>query len=497
MNVIVVMLDSLRRDHLGCFGNEWINTPSLDRFSAKATIFDMAYSEGLPTIPVRTSMFTGRYTLPFRRWQPLEKGDVVLAEYLWNKGYRSGLVADTYHMHKPEMSFGRGFDNVLWVRGQETDPYITDDTIDTNVEKFSPKDWQAAYSGQSDEEARAKLEQYLRNTAHWQGEEDHFVAQVMTTAGDWLETQVESGRDDELFLWVDSFDPHEPWDPPSPYDGMYPVDEYDGRPIIWAGGTCDDWTREELRHYRAQYAGEVSLVDTWVGRFMEKVDSLGLLDDTMIVVLSDHGEPLGEHGIVKKVRPWPYEELSHFPLMIRTPDGAGMEPERIDKFVGMPDIMPTILDFLGLEIPDTVQGRSLFKVVDGEAEDPGFGISGHYGRSWSVRDLEWSFYLWPGGEAPYTWGIGYPEPTEGKKSPELYRIDRDFVPSEPRKWELEEVAEEDNVIGQNLERARSMELDLRRFIQSLRPSKGDVMAQETMKTELRQPWLYGLVKKQD
>ncbi len=496
MNTIVVMLDSLRRDHLGCYGNTWIETPEIDSFSSKSLVFDLAYAEGLPTIPVRTSLFTGRYTLPFRRWQPLEKADVVIAEILWDKGYRSALVADTYHMHKPQMAFGRGFDNVIWIRGQETDPYIVDTSIATDVEEYSQKDWRAAYPGQTDEAAREKLSQYLRNTRHWEGEDDHFVAQVMSKAGKWLEDQVQSGRDDGLFLWVDSFDPHEPWDPPDPYREMYRVAEYDGRPIIWAGGGSEDWTLSELRHYRAQYAGEVSLVDHWVGRFLEKVDDLGLLDKTMIIMLSDHGEPLGEHGIVKKVRPWPYEELSHFPLILRPPDGSSISSQRIKKFVGMPDVMPTILDLLGIGMPDTVQGNSLLKIASGEVEPAGFGISGHYGRSWSIRNEEWSFYIWPGGKAPYTWGIGYPKPSEGERNPELYALKNDFCPPRPSEWVPDrDVAETKNVIEQHPEIARSMELDLRRFIQSLTPSAGDIMAQEAMGTELRQPWLYGIIKK--
>lgn len=493
MNTIVVMLDSLRADHLGCYGNPWIRTPNLDSLARESLVFDLAYAEGLPTIPVRTALFTGRYTLPFRRWQPLEKEDILLAETLWDKGYRSALVSDTYHMHKPQMGFARGFDTVIWIRGQETDPYIVDPDIATDVEQFSPKDWRAAYPGQTDEQAREKLAQYLKNTAAWRGEEDHFVAQVIESANKWLEEQVKQGRDDRLLLWVDSFDPHEPWDPPSPYREMYRVDEYDGRPIIWAGGASDDWTLPELRHYRAQYAGEVSLVDEWMGRFLEGVSELGLLDNTMLIVLSDHGEPLGEHGIVKKVRPWPYEELSHFPLILRPPDGSGISGRRIKQFVGMPDIMPTILDAFGVEIPPTVQGHSLLRIASGEAVPPEFGISGHYGRSWSIRNREWSFYTWLGGKAPYTWGIGYPKPSQEDKGPELYRLRPGFVPPRPSQWTPQDVAENENLVEPHAETARSMELDMRRFIQSLIPSRGDLKAQEALEAEIRQPWLYGIV----
>jgi len=483
MNVIVVMLDSLRADHLGCYGNTWIRTPQIDAFARESAIFDLAYAEGLPTIPVRTALFTGRYTLPFRRWQPLENKDVLLAEVLWDKGYRSALISDTYHMHKPGMGFGRGFDQVIWIRGQETDPYILDESIQVDLNKYSRRDRSAAYEGDSDEEAEKKLRQYLRNTAHWKGEEDHFVAQVMTAASNWLQSQVSSGRDDRLFLWVDSFDPHEPWDPPSPYREMYAVEEYSGPPIIWAGGLAEDWTIEELRHYRAQYAGEVSMVDHWFGVLLETVESLGLLENTMVVLLSDHGEPLGEHGIVKKVRPWPYEELSHIPLVIRPPDSMGITPHRCSHFASTPDIMPTILDFLGVNAPSVVQGKSLIEAISGGDGEATFAISGHYGRSWSIRNDEWSFYIWPSSEAPYTWGIGYAKLASHGKGPELYRIDRSFVPSKPAKWLRGLSAEVENVIEENEDIARSMELELRRFIQSLSPSEGDIQAQHSARSK--------------
>ncbi len=484
MNVIVVMLDSLRRDHLGCYGNTWISTPHIDSFASDCMVFDLAYAEGLPTIPVRTSLFTGRYTLPFRRWQPLEKEDVLLSEVLWDKGCRSALIADTYHMHKPRMGFCRGFDSVTWIRGQETDPYIVDPAIRVDVEAFSERDWKAAYPGQSDQQARDNLAQYLRNIHHWKGEEDHFVAQTMTAAADWLQDQQDRGRSDLLFLWIDSFDPHEPWDPPVPYSEMYPVDEYQGPPIIWAGGLANDWSLPELRHYRSQYAGEVSLVDRWFGDLVEKVDDLGLFDNTTMIVLSDHGEPLGEHGIVKKVRPWPYEELSHFPLLVRPPDGTEPGGTRVKQFVSMPDIMPTILDILGVPIPPTVQGNSLLGIARGEIAAPGFGISGHYGRSWSIRDTKWSFYLWLAGKAPYTWGIGYPKPSEDGRRPELYEVESEFVPPRPGNWLPDrDLAERENLIDEHPEIARSLELDLRRFVQSLKPSEGDIRAMESIKAE--------------
>ncbi|MGD8239468.1 MAG: sulfatase-like hydrolase/transferase, partial [Armatimonadota bacterium] len=98
MNVIVVIADSLRVDHLGCYGNEWIRTPHLDALAAESTRFMHAYSEGLPTLPTRTAFWTGRFTFPFRGWQHLEHDDILLAEVLWDQGYTSALITDVYHM---------------------------------------------------------------------------------------------------------------------------------------------------------------------------------------------------------------------------------------------------------------------------------------------------------------------------------------------------------------------------------------------------------------
>ncbi|MDH7570100.1 MAG: sulfatase-like hydrolase/transferase, partial [Armatimonadota bacterium] len=122
MNVIVVVTDSLRRDHLGCYGNRWIQTPCIDAFAQEGALFEEAYSEGLPTLPTRTAWWTGRFTFPFRGWQHFELSDALLAEVLWSRGYTTALITDVYHLHKPGMNCGRGWDTVQFIRGQEYDP---------------------------------------------------------------------------------------------------------------------------------------------------------------------------------------------------------------------------------------------------------------------------------------------------------------------------------------------------------------------------------------
>ncbi|MCW4019743.1 MAG: sulfatase-like hydrolase/transferase, partial [Candidatus Bathyarchaeota archaeon] len=424
---------------------------------------------------------------PFRRWQPLEQTDVLLAEVLWNKGYTSALITDTYHMHKPQMGFGRGFDHVEWIRGQESDPAVTDPDVEVDLSKFSEKNWHRAYPGQPERLVKRQFEQYLRNRAHWEGEEDHHIVQVVKAGMKWLEDVTSDGRTDNLFLWLDSFDPHEPWDPPACYADMYPVPEYDGLPIIWGGGSAEDWTLTEVRHIRSQYAGTLTMCDKWTGIFLEKVEELGLLGKTMIIFLSDHGEPLGEHGIIKKAQPWPYEELSHMPLIVRFPDGM-REPskgQRMEAFAGMPDIMPTILDFLDMKGPAVMQGRSLLPVIRGKEDDAWeFAISGHHGNSWSIRNREWSFYYWPGADTPYTWGVGFAS-LERKTKPELYRFDVGYVPPEPRGYELKkDQPETENLVEEEPEIAASLEKQMRMFIEGLTPSPGDLMAKDYMKRQM-------------
>ena len=469
MNLIVVMLDSLRPDHLGCYGNPWIKTPNIDEFSKETIVFERAYAEGLPTLPVRTALFTGKYTLMWRGWQHLEPDDVTLAEVLWDSGFTSAFITDTYHLHKPKMAYERGFDYVEFIRGQEADPYIVDPGVKVDLSKWHPKNYFT-------EEDKRVFVQYLKNRHYWESEEDHFIARVVKAGVKWLESQVKRGRKDKLFLWLDCFDPHEPWDPPEEYYNSYAPEEYDDLPIIQPftrgekGGLVEAFTELELRHVRAQYAGEVTLVDKWVGLFFEKVKELGLWDNSLIVLLSDHGEPLGEHGIVRKVRPWPYEELSRIVLMMKLPDSEH-KGKRVKAFVQTPDLLPTILDLLQLpeersrwSVNPQVQGRSLLPMIFGEEKEVrDVAIAGHFGRSWSVRDEKFSLYIWPRWKTRYTFGIG-PISRQEKFHDELYKIDREYVPPRPSEWCIGSQPERDNVIEEFKDEAVELELKLRRVL---------------------------------
>lgn len=470
MNVIVIMLDTLRYDHLGCYGNTWIKTPDIDKFAKEAFIFNRAYAEGLPTLPVRTALFTGLYTLPFRGWQRLEPNDITLAEILWDKGITTALITDTYHMHKPQMAYERGFDYVRFIRGQEIDPYKINANIQIDLSKWNEKNYTSTQyatfaadtSGPSlrfrtEMQRKEYFIQYLKNISNWKGEEDQFIAQVIKAGIAWLEEQVSIGNTDHFLLWLDSFDPHEPWNPPEEYYRIYAPKEYVDKPIIFGGGNAEEFTNLEIQHIRAQYAGKVTLVDKWVGIFLEKIKELGLWENSMIIILSDHGCPIGEHGIIKKVRPWPYEELARIPLLIKHPEING--GKKIDVFVETVDIMPTILDAFNVKYDGLIDGENLIPILKEEKEKVReFAISGFYERSWSLRDEKYTLYLW----------------LEGKKiiSNELYETGRNYIPPKPEDYDWKkDVAEKNNLIQKEDDIAKEMQRKLKKKILSIKKKR--------------------------
>ena len=139
MNLIVICTDSFRADYMGCYGNDWIETPYLDRFAAQSIVFESAWGESLPTIEARRVYFTGRSLLPYNEsetqpkgvypplpgWMPMEESDVSLAEILSEEGYFTGLITDVWHYFKPSMNLHRGFATWEFIRGQESDPWKT------------------------------------------------------------------------------------------------------------------------------------------------------------------------------------------------------------------------------------------------------------------------------------------------------------------------------------------------------------------------------------
>jgi len=299
------------------------------------------------------------------------------------------------------------------------------------------------------------------------------VSQTMARAATWLE---ENGKAGPFLLYVDTFDPHEPWDPPLRYVDLYDPG-YRGEEVIYPQyAPCDYLTDAELNHVRALYAGEVTLVDTWVGKLLDCIADLGLRNNTVVIFTTDHGFYHGEHGLIGKsvlageyYSSVPlYEEVARIPLMIRLP---GHEPGRFQPFAQPPDLMPTILDLAGIEIPDTVQGKSLVPVLRRERDEnwpfaitsPSL-IHGPRARQFTtISDADWCL-IYPGArfepeQAAEARAVDSIQRThkslyKGAGGPELYHL-----PSDPN--------QEQNVLTENRAVAERLHAAHVRFLEEL------------------------------
>ncbi len=367
MNVILVILDSLRKDHVGAYGDGRARTPNLDALANESFRFTRAYPESLPTICARRAMHTGLRTFPFRNrvelpgetfqpfgWQPIPEDQTTISETLANSGYSTVLLSDTQPLFHPSMNFQRGFRVFDWIRGQERDRY--------RPQSMAPEDLvrQNTVPG-NDDNMVEKVRQHLANTRGRASEEDYFAPSVFARGIEFLERS-EAGQ--PFFLTLDSFDPHEPWDPPEEYVNLY-SDGYDGRDPIVPNYGGSEWIEEaELERMRALYAGEVTMVDRWFGRFLDKMGETGRLDDTALVVLSDHGVALGEHGFTGKPFNALWPELTDIPFMIRHPEGLGSGGTS-DYFASTHDVATTILGLVGLLPMQRLDGQYLSILMEG------------------------------------------------------------------------------------------------------------------------------------
>lgn len=372
MNIVLVILDTLRQDHVGAYGNPWIVTPHLDAFAREAVRFTRAYPESLPTLPVRRALHTGLRTYPYHGhhdykgdfsgapgWGPIQEDQDTLAEVLGARGYRCGFVTDCYHQFKPSKNFHRGFHEWAWVRGQETDRYRSGPAVAPGRVQVHMREQLA------DNPALASfLRAYLLNNGRRVDESDYYPARVFAEASRWVWDNQDARQ---FFLVVDSFDPHEPWDPPVYYRKLYDPDD-DVVDVIqslygpWEGRM----TPREVKRLQANYAGEVTMVDRWFGQLMETLRLAGRLEDTVVAVISDHGHNVGwdpgDKGLVSKQGHPMTRAVADLVMMVRHPAGEGAGAV-CDKLAYNHDLTATLLGLVGQETPKPIDGVDLWPAL--------------------------------------------------------------------------------------------------------------------------------------
>ena len=323
-NLIIITVDTLRQDHLGCYGSD-TKTTALDKLAAEGFRFRDSITVAPTTLPSHTSLFTGLY--PARHGVRLNGKFQVpaevqtLAEVLRAHDYQTAAFVGSAVLSK-HYALDQGFQTY-------------NDDVGSDVNSA-----QAQRRG----------------------------ADVSLAAIDWLE-----GVKVPFFLWVHYFDPHGPYDPPPPYDSDYYKGDprnskhtsMDGISVVYYQN-LDGIT--DIRYPLAQYKGEVTYTDNAIGQLLEAADRRGLRDNTLVLMTADHGESLGENNYYFDHGETLHDTSMRVPLIIRAPWLEGTRV--VEGPVSLVDVYPTVLDILDIEVPEGIQGQSVADyLVEGRVPD--------------------------------------------------------------------------------------------------------------------------------
>ncbi|MFC1901261.1 sulfatase [Chloroflexota bacterium] len=358
MNVIWIVSDTVRRKDVGVYGNEKIRTSNIDALAAKSMRFDRHYAASFPTMPTRADFLTGRWTLSFMQWTPIPPGNTLLTELLRDSAdINTAAVVDTPFFMRDGMNYDRGFTTFIEI----------------------PDHYFVAKGGYNP--PHSPYRKLLERRPQHPLDSDCFAPRTFAKAMEWLTLNYK----ENFFLYIDTWDPHEPWNAPIYYTEPY-WPGYDGEqimPFYRYMKEMPDFTEEMLKKAHAAYCGEISMVDAWIGNLIRQVEYMGLMENTAIIFSTDHGFYFGEHGILGKmifarepeeisviasntrsVGSWArsplYEEVAAIPLTIYVP---GVDPGVYNGLTSAVDLMPTVLELFGQEIPSFVEGRSLLPAI--------------------------------------------------------------------------------------------------------------------------------------
>lgn len=322
LNVLVITIDTLRADRLGCYGYHRSTTPNIDLLAEEGVQFENAYCQAPLTLPSHCSIFTSRYTLShgsLGHAYPLAPDVTTLAEILKSEGFATAAFVSN-HVLDRKYGLARGFDTY----------------------------WEAH---------RLDL---ARRQALKRAEEDATTQAAVA----WLQEH----RGERFFMWVHWFHPHKPYAPPDEYARRFSDDSDAGSAWkakdlmeVWQG--TREMPPEEVARLRDLYDGEVAFSDAQLGLLLEELKNLGVYDRTLIVFTSDHGEVLYEHDRYFGHDIMLYEPSMRVPLIIRKP---GWEPSTVSGLVQLIDMMPTTLRALGIETDAPLEGADLAPVIRGE-----------------------------------------------------------------------------------------------------------------------------------
>lgn len=371
MKAIMVMFDSLNRHMLPPYGCDWTHAPNFQRLAERSLTFDTSYVCSMPCMPARRDLHTGRPNFLHRSWGPLEPFDDSVPRMLREAGVSSHLISDHYHYWEAGgATYHTQYNTWQFFRGQEGDPWIG------QVADPPPVEAHASNAGRGMWHRQDRVNrQYMRR------EEDQPQTQTFKSGVEFVRR---NHAEDNWFLQIETFDPHEPFFTQPGWKEQYPH-EYDGELFDWPPYERITETLDKVQHMRYEYAALMTMCDHYLGKVLDVMDELNLWDDTMLIVNTDHGFLLGEHDWWGKMRmPW-YNELANIPFFVWDPR-SGVAGERRSSLVQNIDVPATILEYFNLERPPDMQGMPLRDAVADDTPVREAALYGAHGGHINVTD---------------------------------------------------------------------------------------------------------------
>lgn len=386
-NLLIITADGMRYDALRCNGNPRITSPRLDALADQGTRCERAYCSQPICMPCRSSIMTGRFPSAHGVWQngiPLTDSPELLTRLLSQHGYRTACVGKTHFTpwlpslipdetahrreHPGEHDY-YGFEHIRVVDHSDEDPYF---------------DWVARHFPEYEQLARnPTLDKPEGVRIAWKSTLPKEATKSRYIADHTIAALREQPCDQPFVLWSSFLDPHHPYNPSQPFCDLYDEVEFPAPPSNEGPGTdlprqyhewverlAEHWghtdtAQRRYQHVRRMYQGKVNQVDHEIGRVLDALEQRGGADNTVIVFLSDHGTMLGDFGLMQ-VGEYSQEPLVHVPMIWR---GPGINTEAAsNSLVSAVDVMPTLLDFAGIESPLGVQGQSLRSMLCGKPD---------------------------------------------------------------------------------------------------------------------------------
>ncbi|MCA1808380.1 MAG: sulfatase, partial [Lentisphaerae bacterium] len=285
MKAIMVMFDSLNRHMLPPYGCDWVKAPNFERLASKTVTFDNSFIGSMACMPARRELHTGRYNFLHRSWGPIEPFDDSTPQILSQNGIYTHLVSDHYHYwEEGGCNYHTRYNSWEFSRGQEGDHWQPALGVKEMPESLNPR--VAPSFGRQD----------FVNRKFMADEADQ--PQPVTFANG-LKFLRDHHQEDNWFLQIETFDPHEPYFAPERFKQLYPH-EYKGPLFDWPSYGPTQVESDALRHVRLEYAALVSMCDHYLGKVLDMMDQHDLWRDTMLIINTDHGFLLGEHGFCGK-----------------------------------------------------------------------------------------------------------------------------------------------------------------------------------------------------